>query len=71
MTEAYEKQKNPFINRGLGITLWRRRRDSNPRYAINVYTLSRGAPSATRPLLRDTLDRIKIECFRNNYDALV
>jgi hypothetical protein len=31
---------------------WRRRRDSNPRYAINVYSLSRGAPSATRPLLR-------------------
>ena len=32
--------------------IWRRRRDSNPRYAINVYSLSRGAPSATRPLLR-------------------
>ena len=31
---------------------WRRRRDSNPRYAINVYSLSRGAPSATRPLLQ-------------------
>ena len=31
---------------------WRRRRDSNPRYVINVYSLSRGAPSATRPLLR-------------------
>jgi hypothetical protein len=31
---------------------WRRERDSNPRYAINVYTLSRGAPSATRPPLR-------------------
>ena len=24
--------------------LWRRERDSNPRYAINVYTLSRRAP---------------------------
>ena len=34
-----------------GDCFWRRRRDSNPRYAINVYTLSRGAPSATRPLL--------------------
>ena len=32
--------------------VWRRRRDSNPRYAINVYSLSRGAPSATRPLLQ-------------------
>ena len=27
---------------------WRWERDSNPRYAINVYTLSRRAPSATR-----------------------
>jgi hypothetical protein len=30
---------------------WRRRRDSNPRYAINAYTLSKRAPSATQPLL--------------------
>ena len=34
---------------------WRRRRDSNPRYAVNVYSLSRGAPSATRPRLRRLL----------------
>ena len=35
--------------------IWRRERDSNPRYAINVYTLSRRAPSATRtPLQRST-----------------
>ncbi len=31
---------------------WRSRRDSNPRYAFDVYTLSRRAPSTTRPLLR-------------------
>ena len=31
---------------------WRRGRDSNPRYGIAVYSLSRGAPSATRPPLR-------------------
>ena len=30
---------------------WRRRRDSNPRY-LAVYSLSRGAPSTTRPRLR-------------------
>ena len=30
---------------------WRRRRDSNPRY-VAVYTLSRRAPSTTRPPLR-------------------
>ncbi len=34
------------------IVKWRRERDSNPRYAFNVYSLSRGAPSATRPSLR-------------------
>jgi site-specific DNA recombinase len=33
---------------------WRSRRDSNPRYAFDVYTLSRRAPSTTRPLLRMT-----------------
>ena len=33
--------------------IWRRGRDSNPRNAINVYTLSRRAPSATRPPLQN------------------
>ena len=42
-------QKRP--SRG-AFTIWRRERDSNPRYAINVYTLSRRAPSATRTPLR-------------------
>ena len=31
---------------------WRRVRDSNPRWAFDPYTLSRGAPSTTRPTLR-------------------
>ena len=31
---------------------WRRRRDSNPRWAYDPYSLSRGAPSTTRPRLR-------------------
>src|ERR1700704_3928005 len=31
---------------------WRRERDSNPRRAYDPYTLSRGAPSTTRPSLR-------------------
>ena len=31
---------------------WRRERDSNPRWAFDPYSLSRGAPSATRPPLR-------------------
>ena len=36
------------------IFVWRRERDSNPRYAINVYTLSRRAPSATRTPLQES-----------------
>src|SRR5829696_4349205 len=31
---------------------WRRERDSNPRGTFGPYTLSRGAPSTTRPSLR-------------------
>ncbi len=38
-----------------GSLIWRRERDSNPRYAVSVYTLSRRAPSATRPSLRSLL----------------
>jgi integrase len=38
------------VNR-LGL-IWRRERDSNPRRAFDPYTLSRGAPSTTRPSLR-------------------
>ena len=34
------------------VKFWRRERDSNPRWAFNPYSLSRGAPSATRPPLR-------------------
>src|SRR5687768_3482447 len=33
-------------------TRWRSGRDSNPRYAFGVYSLSRRAPSTTRPPLR-------------------
>ena len=33
--------------------MWRRERDSNPRYAVSVYTLSRRAPSTTRTPLRE------------------
>ena len=34
------------------IEIWRRERDSNPRWAFDPYTLSRGAPSTSRPSLR-------------------
>ena len=36
---------------------WRRERDSNPRRAFDPYTLSRGAPSTTRPSLRHAESR--------------
>ena len=42
----------PLKNKQNQLLNWRRERDSNPRYAINVYTLSRRAPSTTRPPLR-------------------
>lgn len=35
-------------------TVWRRVRDLNPRYAINVNTISNRAPSAAQPTLQDT-----------------
>src|SRR5690606_12572190 len=38
------KQKRP----GRGVCVWRRERDSNPRYGVTVHTLSRRAPSTTR-----------------------
>ena len=42
-----------FDTLGIKITvfIWRRRRDSNPCYAINVNTISNRAPSSTQPLL--------------------
>src|SRR6478609_1809654 len=39
---------------------WRRVRDSNPRRAFDPYTLSRGAPSTTRPTLRRRPQALKI-----------
>ena len=44
-------KKSPAL-RG-SFLVWRRERDSNPRYAINVYSLSRGALSTTQPSLRN------------------
>ncbi len=38
--------------RGFTMLIWRRERDSNPRYPRGVYRFSRPAPSTTRPPLR-------------------
>src|SRR5690606_3191522 len=46
-----DQQKKPSMSWAFSF-VWRRGRDSNPRYAINVYTLSRRAPSTTRTPLR-------------------
>ena len=43
--EAQSNELGDFVE-------WRRGWDSNPRYAFDVYSLSRGAPSTTRPPLR-------------------
>jgi hypothetical protein len=41
-------------------TNWRRERDSNPRWAFGPYSLSRGAPSASRSSLREGRDNSTI-----------
>jgi hypothetical protein len=43
-----------YVDYGIAVStcFWRRERDSNPRRAFDPYTLSRGAPSTTRPSLR-------------------
>ena len=43
-----------YVHHGIAVStcFWRRERDSNPRRAFDPYTLSRGAPSTTRPSLR-------------------
>lgn len=48
------------------ITNLQRGRDSNPRYAFGVYTLSRRAPSTTRPPLYYKTQRVKINRMANN-----
>ncbi len=52
-----QTQKNPALA-GL-FCVWRRERDSNPRYAINVYSLSRGALSTSQPSLHQAY---KLQC---------
>src|SRR3569623_2315845 len=42
-------------------TNWRRGRDSNPRYAFGVHTLSRRAPSTARTPLRASETKTKRE----------
>lgn len=49
---ALKARKLPDLSgRQIRQLIWRRRRDSNPCYAINVNTISNRAPSSTQPLL--------------------
>ena len=49
-TTASDQSCGPGVRRY--VRRWRRGRDSNPRCAFGAYSLSRGAPSTTRPPLR-------------------
>ena len=57
----------PFLV--LSDCIWRRERDSNPRRAFDPYTLSRGAPSTTRPSLRSGENCRVIRCLRARASA--
>src|ERR1044072_7168941 len=46
--------------------MWRSGRDSNPRYGFAVYSLSRRAPSTTRPPLRKSLEGDASRVARRN-----
>src|ERR1700749_4778403 len=50
---------------------WRRGRDSNPRRAFDPYTLSRGAPSTTRPPLHACGGKRTGQGLRRQIDELV
>ena len=63
-----EKEKS-LDNQGIFLLKnWRRGRDSNPRYAINVYTLSRRATSTTHPPLR--MACFAVDCESADYTAV-
>ena len=49
---AAEGGKSAGVGVPARVLKWRSGRDSNPRYAFDVYSLSRRAPSTTRPPLR-------------------
>ena len=52
-TTGLRAQKSRLQRTGVFV-YWRRGRDSNPRYGVTVYTLSRRAPSTTRTPLQKT-----------------
>ena len=53
----FVKIKNPVTFRLRDF--WRRERDLNPRYAINVHTISNRAPSTTQPSLQTCVEHEK------------
>ena len=60
-------KKNLQVGRPEGdLRIWRRERDSNPRY-VAVYTISSRAPSTTRPPLQQAayINAIRLDCQLN------
>ena len=56
------------VSRVIMVTFPRREGDSNPRYAFDVYTLSRRASSATRASLQSVrLSDFYVYSHKNNY----
>ena len=49
------------------VLFWRRDRDLNPGYAINVNTISSRAPSATQPSLHAVSDSFCNDDYYNSY----
>ena len=66
----WECIKKPLQKQRFNYYTWRRERDSNPRNAINAYTLSRRAPSATRTPLHNLLP-FSVLLTSQEHDALV
>ncbi len=55
-SDRFHKSKRPHTG---AFSIWRRGRDSNPRWAFDPYSLSRGAPSASRPPLLNDVKRCR------------
>jgi hypothetical protein len=54
-----------------GPYVWQRRRDSNPRTALTIYTLSRGAPWATWVLLYNNGSAGRIRTYDHSVNSRV
>ena len=70
ITELPNVLAYPAETRNRDQTCWRRGRDSNPRYGVTVYTLSRRAPSTTRTPLQIMYCNTLADRFGRDYSGL-